>query len=55
VVGGMYSVIMNDLIQFGLKMIAAIGVVIVTLVLIRPPEEIMAKCRRLDHLFSGGS
>jgi len=53
VVGGMYSVIMNDLIQFGLKMIAAIGVVIVTLVLIRP-EEIMAKVPAgWDHLFFG--
>ena len=53
VVGGMYSVIMNDLIQFGLKMIAAIGVVIVTLVLIRP-DEIMAKVPAgWDHLFFG--
>jgi Na+/proline symporter len=53
VVGGMYGVIINDLIQFGLKMIAAIGVVIVTLVLIRP-EEIMAKVPAgWDHLFFG--
>ena len=29
VVGGMYSVVMNDLIQFGLKVTAAIGVVVI--------------------------
>ncbi|MGO9240112.1 MAG: sodium:solute symporter family protein [Bryobacteraceae bacterium] len=53
VVGGMYSVIMNDLIQFVLKMAAAIGVVVISIVLIRP-EQIMAKVPAgWDHLFFG--
>ncbi|MGD0577831.1 MAG: sodium:solute symporter family protein [Bryobacteraceae bacterium] len=53
VVGGMYSVIMNDLIQFALKMAAAIGVVVISIVLIRP-EQIMAKVPAgWDHLFFG--
>ena len=54
VVGGMYSVVMNDLIQFVLKMIAAIGIAVVALVLIRP-EQIMAMVPPgWDQLFFGG-
>ncbi len=53
VVGGMYSVIMNDLIQFVLKMIAAVGIVAISIVLIRP-EQIMAHVPAgWDHLFFG--
>jgi Na+/proline symporter len=53
VVGGMYSVIMNDLIQFALKVAAAIGVVVISIILIRP-EQIMAKVPPgWDHLFFG--
>jgi SSS family solute:Na+ symporter len=53
VVGGMYSVVMNDLIQFGLKMIAAVGIVVISIVLIRP-EQIMAMVPAgWDNLFFG--
>jgi len=53
VVGGMYSVIMNDLIQFALKMVAAIGIVVISIILIRP-EQIMAKVPAgWDQLFFG--
>ena len=41
VVGGMYSVVMNDLIQFVLKVVAAIGIAVIAIVTIRP-EQIMA-------------
>jgi len=53
VVGGMYSVVMNDLIQFVLKVTAAIGIVAIAIVRIRP-EQIMAKVPAgWDHLFFG--
>ena len=34
VVGGMYSVVMNDLIQFVLKMIAAVAIAVIAIMLI---------------------
>jgi Na+/proline symporter len=53
VVGGMYSVVMNDLIQFVLKVTAAVGIVAIAMVRIRP-EQIMAKVPAgWDHLFFG--
>ncbi len=42
VVGGMYSVVMNDVIQFVLKMIAAIAIAVIAVVLISP-QQIMAR------------
>lgn len=42
VVGGMYSVVMNDLIQFVLKMVAAISIAIIAVVRISP-EQILAR------------
>jgi Na+/proline symporter len=53
VVGGMYSVVMNDLIQFVLKVTAAIGIVVISIITIRP-EQIMARVPAgWDHLFFG--
>jgi solute:Na+ symporter, SSS family len=53
VVGGMYSVVMNDLIQFVLKVAAAVGIVAIAIVRIRP-EQIMAKVPAgWDRLFFG--
>jgi len=53
VVGGMYSVVMNDLIQFVLKVTAAIGIVVISIIMIRP-EQIMAKVPPgWDQLFFG--
>lgn len=53
VVGGMYSVIMNDLIQFVLKMIAAIGIVVISIILIRPEQIMNHVPAGWDHLFFG--
>jgi Na+/proline symporter len=53
VVGGMYSVVMNDLIQFVLKVIAAIGITIIALVLIRPEQIMAAVPVGWDQLFFG--
>ncbi len=53
VVGGMYSVIMNDLIQFVLKVIAAIAIAVIALVLIRPEQIMAAVPAGWDHLFFG--
>jgi Na+/proline symporter len=53
VVGGMYSVVMNDLIQFVLKVIAAIGIVVISIILVTP-EQIMANVPAgWDNLFFG--
>ena len=53
VAGGMYSVVMNDLIQFVLKVTAAIGIVTIAIIRIRP-EQIMAKVPAgWDQLFFG--
>lgn len=53
VVGGMYSVVMNDLIQFVLKVIAAVGIAIIAIVLIRPEQIIAAVPAGWDNLFFG--
>jgi Na+/proline symporter len=53
VVGGMYSVVMNDLIQFALKVTAAIAVTVIAIVLITP-ERIAARVPAgWDNLFFG--
>ncbi len=39
VVGGMYSVVMNDLIQFVLKVTAAVGIVVIAIGRIRPGAD----------------
>jgi Na+/proline symporter len=53
VAGGMYSVVINDLIQFVLKVAAAISIMAILIVLIRP-EQIMAKVPAgWDQLFFG--
>jgi solute:Na+ symporter, SSS family len=53
VVGGMYSVVINDLIQFVLKVTAAVGIVVISIITIRP-EQIMARVPAgWDHLFFG--
>ncbi len=53
VVGGMYSVVMNDLIQFVLKVIAAIGIAFIAVVLIRPEQIMSAVPVGWDQLFFG--
>ena len=53
VVGGMYSVVMNDLIQFVLKVIAAIGIAVIAIVLIKPDQIMAAVPAGWDHLFFG--
>ena len=53
VVGGMYSVVMNDLIQFVLKVIAAVGVAVIAIVRIRPEQLRAAVPPGWDQLFSG--
>jgi solute:Na+ symporter, SSS family len=53
VVGGMYSVVMNDLIQFVLKVIAAIGIAVIAVVLIRPEQIMSAVPAGWDQLFFG--
>ena len=53
VVGGMYSVVMNDLIQFVLKVIAAVGIAVIAIVLIRPEQIMAAVPAGWDHLFFG--
>jgi SSS family solute:Na+ symporter len=53
VVGGMYSVVMNDLIQFVLKVIAATAIAVIALVLIRPEQIMAAVPPGWDHLFFG--
>ena len=53
VVGGMYSVVMNDLIQFVLKVIAAVAVAVIAISLIRPEQITAAVPPGWDHLFFG--
>jgi Na+/proline symporter len=53
VVGGMYSVVMNDLIQFVLKVIAAIGIAVIAIVTIRPGQIMAAVPPGWDQLFFG--
>ena len=53
VVGGMYSVVMNDLIQFVLKVVASIGIAVIAIVLIRPEDIAAAVPAGWDSLFFG--
>ena len=53
VVGGMYSVVMNDLIQFVLKVIAAVGIAVIAIVLITPEQIMAAVPAGWDQLFFG--
>ncbi len=53
VVGGMYSVVMNDLIQFVLKVIAAVGIAVIAITLITPAQIAAAVPAGWDQLFSG--
>ncbi len=53
VVGGMYSVVMNDLIQFVLKLVASIAIAVIALTLIRPEQIMAAVPAGWDHLFFG--
>jgi solute:Na+ symporter, SSS family len=53
VVGGMYSVVMNDLIQFALKLTASIGVAVIAIHLIQPEQIMAAVPAGWDRLFFG--
>jgi Na+/proline symporter len=53
VVGGMYSVVMNDLIQFVLKVVAAVGIAVIAIVLIKPEQIMSAVPAGWDQLFFG--
>ncbi len=53
VVGGMYSVVMNDLIQFVLKMIAAIGIAVIAIMIITPQQLAAAVPPGWDQMFFG--
>jgi Na+/proline symporter len=53
VAGGMYSVVVNDLIQFVLKVIAAVGIAAIAILTIRPEQIMAAVPAGWDHLFFG--
>jgi hypothetical protein len=53
VVGGMYSVVMNDLIQFALKVVAAVAIAVIAIVAIRPEQLMAAVPAGWDQLFFG--
>jgi solute:Na+ symporter, SSS family len=53
VVGGMYSVVMNDLIQFVLKVIAAVGIAVIAIIMVTPEQIMSAVPAGWDHLFFG--
>jgi solute:Na+ symporter, SSS family len=53
VVGGMYSVVMNDLIQFGLILLAAIAVGVIAIMMVEPEQIMAAVPVGWDHLFFG--
>lgn len=53
VVGGMYSVVVNDLIQFVLKCIAAAGIAVIAIVLVTPAQLTAGVPAGWDHLFFG--
>ncbi len=53
VAGGMYGVVWNDLIQFGLKLTAAVGIVLISIRTIRPEQIMAAVPPGWDHLFFG--
>ncbi len=51
VIGGMYSVVMNDLIQFVLKVVAAIGIAVIAIATISPAQIAAAVPAGWDELF----
>ncbi len=51
VVGGMYSVVMNDLIQFVLKVVAAIGIAAIAIIYISPADLAAATPAGWDNIF----
>jgi len=53
VVGGMYSVVMNDLIQFGLIVIASIGIAILAITLVQPAQIAASVPAGWENLFFG--
>jgi Na+/proline symporter len=53
VVGGMYSVVMNDLIQFALKLVAATAIAVIAVTLIEPAQIASAVPAGWDQLFFG--
>jgi len=53
VVGGMYSVVMNDLVQFALKLFASVSIAVIAIVLITPEQIMAAVPAGWDHLFFG--
>jgi len=53
VVGGMYSVVMNDLIQFVLKVIAAVGIAVIAIAMVTPEQIMSAVPAGWDQLFFG--
>ena len=53
VVGGMYSVVMNDLIQFVLKTVAAVGITVIAIVMVTPERIMAAVPAGWDQLFFG--
>ena len=53
VMGGMYSVVVNDLIQFALKVAAAVGIAVVAIISIRPGQIMAAVPAGWDSLFFG--
>lgn len=53
VVGGMYSVVMNDLIQFALIVLAAVAIAVIALVLVRSEQVNSAVPSGWDQLFFG--
>jgi SSS family solute:Na+ symporter len=53
IVGGMYSVVMNDLIQFGLIVVAAIIIAIVAMTSTTPEQIVSSVPPNWDHLFFG--
>jgi len=53
VVGGMYSVVMNDLIQFVLKVIAAVGIAVIAITLVTPEQITALVPEGWDQIFFG--
>ncbi len=55
VVGGMYSVVVNDVIQLGLKVLAAVIIAVVAIRITTPEQIAAAVPQGWDNIFSGGS
>jgi Na+/proline symporter len=53
VVGGMYSVVMNDLIQFALKLVAATAVAVIAISMVQPDQLMASVPVGWDQLFFG--